>query len=209
MQIRHKNLPVEVCQPAQQTKTPEFRAAYPLGKIPALELDDGQMIGESTAIMNYLEAGFPEPPMRPSNSIAQAHNEMLIRYTDNHLSMGLSPLFQEFFGLVHARQKPEPNPNRFNLLLPELQKLDEFLEEIPSFNERDLQTGDLCLIGNLYYVTELCRYFGKEDVLDGHPNINAWRDWVMRFPAVAHEVAVMDRSHQALIQSLTTDEENV
>ena len=202
MQVRHKKLPVTFCSPPQQTRTPEFRAAYPLGKIPALELDDGRMIGESTAIMNYLENLFPEPAMRPVDVLAQAHNEMLIRYTDNHLSIGLSPLFQEFFGLIHSGQQPATRDERFDLLMPELEKLDHFLSEIPKCTSRNLQTGDLCVIGNLYYVTELADYFGRENVLQGFGMINDWKAWVMDFEAVAHEIGVMDQSHQALIKSL-------
>jgi len=204
MQIRHKNLPVEICAPAHKTRTPEFRAAYPLGKIPALELDDGRMIGESTVIMNYLETAFPETPMRPSSEdpIAQAHNEMMIRYTDNHLSIGLSPLFQEYFTLVYSGNVAEAREGRFDLLMPELQKLDEFLSETPDFTQRNLQTGDLCVIGNLYYVEELCRYFGKDVPLKGYSEIEKWRQWLMGFSAVADEMHTMNESHQTLIRSL-------
>ncbi|MEM8768833.1 MAG: glutathione S-transferase family protein [Pseudomonadota bacterium] len=42
-------------------KTPEFLKKHPSGKIPALETDDGQYIGESVAICRYLEAVHPEP----------------------------------------------------------------------------------------------------------------------------------------------------
>ena len=42
-------------------KSPEFLKKHPSGKIPALETDDGQYIGESVAICRYLEALHPEP----------------------------------------------------------------------------------------------------------------------------------------------------
>jgi len=42
-------------------KTPEFLKKHPSGKIPALETDDGQFIGESVAICRYLEALHPQP----------------------------------------------------------------------------------------------------------------------------------------------------
>lgn len=42
-------------------KTAEFLKKHPSGKIPALETDDGQYIGESVAICRYLEALKPEP----------------------------------------------------------------------------------------------------------------------------------------------------
>ena len=42
---------------------PEFREKNPDCTVPALELDDGSVIGESLAICAYLEEQFPEPPL--------------------------------------------------------------------------------------------------------------------------------------------------
>ena len=42
---------------SNQTRTPEFLAKNPNGRIPALELDDGTVIAESNAILWYLGEG--------------------------------------------------------------------------------------------------------------------------------------------------------
>ena len=42
-------------------KTPEYRAKVGLPTVPALELDDGEVITESLAICRYLESVYPEP----------------------------------------------------------------------------------------------------------------------------------------------------
>ncbi len=201
MQIRHKGLPIDFVEPPEELRTQKFREAYPLGKVPALELDNGDMIAESTAIMNYLESVFPETPMRPAGAIEQAQNEMLVRYTDNHLSLGLSPVFQEFFALLNSQQVPDHKEGRFDLLMPELRKLERLLIQLPSYKERELQTGDLCVVGNLYYVNELASYFGKHDVLEGLNTVNSWLQWVMAYPAVATEIDVMNESHRAMVKS--------
>lgn len=197
IQIRHKGLAIEMVEPPEELRTEAFRAAYPLGKVPALELDDGQMIAESTAIMNYLETQYPDIPMRPSAALQQAHNEMLVRYTDNHLSLGLSPLFQEFFGLMHSQHPPAQRADRFDALVPELEKLESLLTQLPSFKKRDLQTGDLCVVGNLAYASELASFFGKHDLLDRLSTIREWREWVMAFPAVTTEIDIMIKSYKA------------
>jgi len=44
-------------------RTPEFRTKNPLGKLPVLELDDGRILTESSAITTYLEALHPDPPL--------------------------------------------------------------------------------------------------------------------------------------------------
>lgn len=42
---------------------PGFLAINPRGTVPALELDDGEVIGDSTAICRFFEALHPDPPL--------------------------------------------------------------------------------------------------------------------------------------------------
>ncbi|GGA70386.1 glutathione S-transferase [Nitratireductor aestuarii] len=44
------------------TRTPEFLARNPIGKVPLLELDDGRFLAESNAILLYLADGSPFIP---------------------------------------------------------------------------------------------------------------------------------------------------
>jgi glutathione S-transferase len=53
---------VEVDANAGGTRTPEFLALNPNGKIPALVLDDGTVLAESNAILWYLAEGTPFVP---------------------------------------------------------------------------------------------------------------------------------------------------
>ena len=96
IQLRHKQLPIEICEPAESYRTPEFRAVFPLGKIPLLELDDGRMLAESTVIMDYLEDVFPEPSMRFEDPYLRAVDGMYSRWADTHMAPALFPLFQLF-----------------------------------------------------------------------------------------------------------------
>mgnify|MGYP003460194569 FL=1 len=52
LEIQHEWVHVDIL--AGETKTGEFLARNPNGKIPLLELDDGRMLWESNAILNYL-----------------------------------------------------------------------------------------------------------------------------------------------------------
>src|SRR5579859_2117093 len=47
---------------ANETRTPEFLAKNPNGRIPALELEDGTCLAESNAILWYLAEGTPFIP---------------------------------------------------------------------------------------------------------------------------------------------------
>jgi maleylacetoacetate isomerase len=52
-------------------RTPEFLHANPQGLIPALD-DDGQVISQSVAIVEYLDEKYPQPPLLPSEPLARA-----------------------------------------------------------------------------------------------------------------------------------------
>ena len=53
-------------------KTPEFIALNPQGLIPALD-DEGVVISQSLAIIEYLEEKFPSPPLLPKSLADRAH----------------------------------------------------------------------------------------------------------------------------------------
>jgi maleylpyruvate isomerase len=56
---------------------PEHRARSPMGKIPVLELDDGRVVTESMAIIEYLDETHPEPPLLPRDPFGRARARML------------------------------------------------------------------------------------------------------------------------------------
>jgi len=84
-------------------KTPEYRAIAPNSRIPALQLDDGTVITESTAICRYLESIYPEPNLFGESPIeiasiemwqARIYNELMIP-----LAMGFRHLHPAMSGL--------------------------------------------------------------------------------------------------------------
>jgi len=52
-------------------RTPEFLAVNPQGLIPALD-DEGTIISQSLAIIEYLEEKYPEPPLLPRDPVDRA-----------------------------------------------------------------------------------------------------------------------------------------
>ena len=50
---------------AGEQKSEAYLAANPLGLVPSLETDDGAVLVQSLAIMEYLEEAFPAPPILP------------------------------------------------------------------------------------------------------------------------------------------------
>ena len=55
---------VEVDSSKGETRTPEFLAKNPNGRVPMIELDDGRIMTESNAILFYLAESTPDPGAR-------------------------------------------------------------------------------------------------------------------------------------------------
>ena len=69
-----ENIAVDLGAKAQMEDA--YRAKNPELLVPALELDDGTIIGESMAICRYLEEVHPEPPLLGRTAIEKATVEM-------------------------------------------------------------------------------------------------------------------------------------
>ncbi len=55
-----------------EQRGPAYLALNPQGGVPALELDDGRVITQSMAILEYLDEVHPEPPLLPADPLGRA-----------------------------------------------------------------------------------------------------------------------------------------
>ena len=75
-----------------------YPAASTLGKVPYLLTDEGPL-SESTVILEYIEARYPQHPLLPADPFAAAKVRELVRYTELHLELVARNLYPEaFFG---------------------------------------------------------------------------------------------------------------
>jgi glutathione S-transferase len=73
-------------------------SASPLGKVPYLKTDEGTLC-ESTVMLEYIEAKYPQHPLMPADAFAAAKVRELLRYLELHLELVARNLYAEaFFG---------------------------------------------------------------------------------------------------------------
>jgi glutathione S-transferase len=72
---------VEVDMMARAHRSPEYLRLNPYGRVPTLE-DDGFVLYESTAILGYLEALHPKPPLAPADPRGRALVDMHMKLCD-------------------------------------------------------------------------------------------------------------------------------
>jgi maleylpyruvate isomerase len=64
-------VPIHLLKGGGEQYSPEYRAINPAGLVPALE-DEGQVITQSLAIIEYLEEKFPQPALLPADPVGRA-----------------------------------------------------------------------------------------------------------------------------------------
>jgi len=97
---------VEVDLAKFEHKTAAFLAVNPFQLIPALELDDGVVIGESIAICRYFEELHPEPNLFGATPLERATVEMWQRRVEMNLMLPISHVFRHTH--PHMAQLEDP-----------------------------------------------------------------------------------------------------
>src|SRR5690606_16369759 len=68
--------------------SPEHRRLNPMAQVPVLEIEEGQHLTQSVAILEYLEERYPSPPLLPSAPLARAR----VRQLTEVINAGIQPL---------------------------------------------------------------------------------------------------------------------
>jgi glutathione S-transferase len=65
-----------------ENRQPPYLAINPMGQMPALELNDGTVLTEITAISEYLDELHPSPPVIGTTALERAETRMWVRRLD-------------------------------------------------------------------------------------------------------------------------------
>ena len=71
-----------------EQKSDDYMARNPQGLLPALELDDGELLAQSIAILEWLEESCPNPALLPDNPLLRARVRSLV----NNIACDIHPL---------------------------------------------------------------------------------------------------------------------
>jgi len=150
----------------------DYRSVNPLGYVPALELDDGTILTEGPAIVQWIADKVPDKKLAPANgTLERTKLQSWLNFISSELHKGFSPLF---------------NPN-----MPEAAK-QFFRERLGTrFQHLDRQLADKdYLMGKAFsvadaYLFTVSNWAAHTDVdLSGYANVGAYRKRVAARPAV-------------------------
>ncbi|BCM81642.1 maleylacetoacetate isomerase [Methylobacterium indicum] len=64
-------VPVHLVRNGGEHRSKAYRRINPQGRVPSLVLDDGNVLIQSPAIIEYLEEVYPDPPLLPADPVAR------------------------------------------------------------------------------------------------------------------------------------------
>ena len=163
----------------------DYLSINPLGRVPALELDDGRVLPESEVICEYLEDLFPEPPLRPSDPVARAQVRLISRLCDFYLVMAMVPLFS-----ASAQRRKDWDMKRIDGALAEVRKSLGYLEHYIGTEGyavgRSLTLADGALIPQLLLAFDWApKLFDRPSPIGDLPKLGAYWTAIAKNPIAA------------------------
>lgn len=167
MALRVKGVPFEqVALPGGSTRSPEYLAINPIGKLPVLVTDDGLVIAESETIIDYLEDTFPEPSLIPPGTADRVRMRNAIRTTELYVVPALFRLFGQM----------DPALRDAGIVAAELAQLrnglglvQHFVDDAPFATAGVLTKADCMILPTLLLIDIIEHLFGVESILRDFP----------------------------------------
>lgn len=152
-------------------KTSEYKKIAPNSRVPALELDSGEIILETTAICRYLECIYPEPNMFGSSPMEIAQIEMWYSRVSFELMM---PLMHGFRHTHPHMSQLENQNNEFGiaqreLAIKSLRHYDKVIANKDFISCNKFTYADIQMVTSLQFLVRL----NKIDISD-YPNLDSY-----------------------------------
>ena len=161
-------------------KTKEYKKIAPNSRVPALVLDDGTVILETTAIARYLDKIYPEPNLFGENPIEIASIELWYSRVTFELMMPL------MFGFRHThphmanleKQFPEYGLSQRELAVKSLKKFDSMICDTEYLAGNKYSYADIQMAVSLAFLVPVNRLS-----LEDYPSLNEYVQYIQARPS--------------------------
>lgn len=173
---------VEVDLMGGENRRPPYNERNPAGQLPALELDDGRLLGETVAICEYLEELHPSPPLIGATPEARAETRMWQRRIELGITEHLYNAFRFAEGIELFRPRmrvlPEAADGLKAVVRDKLAWLDGLLAGKRFVAGDHFTLADIILFSALDFGRTVGQPFDE-----GLPNLSAWFSRVAARPS--------------------------
>ena len=167
LNIDHQWIDVDIL--AGDTKSDDFLKKNPNGKIPLLELDSGETLSESNAIINFLAFG---SDLYPNDRLAQARvlQWQFFEQYSHEPFIAVARFINKYLGLPADKADEQTGGHKA------LHVMEQQLAQTLFLTGEKVTTADI----SLYAYTHVADEGGFE--LEAYPAIRAWLDRVAALP---------------------------
>jgi glutathione S-transferase len=166
------------------TKTPEYLALHPFGRVPVIE-HDGFRLYETQAILRYLDRVLPQPALRPADTQRAARMDQVMNINDWYLFHGVGNVI-----IFHRVIGPRllgltPDADAIKAAMPKahavFDELARLLGDQPYFTGDVLSLADLLVAPAIEFFTMIPEW----SVLGApHANLVAWMKRMQERPSM-------------------------
>lgn len=180
--LEHKQLPYDlrvISFSAGDLKKPEFLALNPRGKVPTI-VDGDFVLYESLAILDYLDAAYPERPIFPRDPKRGAVARRIVHETDQYLAAAVSRLTRQ---TIMLRGEPDPKEHAAAraAVESELALLEQYLQG--DYLVGDLSAADFTAYPSLGLLDRIASRMPDQRV-SLPPKLSAWAARMRALPIV-------------------------
>lgn len=195
--IYAKEIPIEIRSPPVGLKSEEYRKINPLGKVPALYLEDSNTtIFESEVINEYLIDKYMH--VSPSFIPKTAEKRALARLSSRLYDLYIGP-YQ--YGLYRDVTREE-RQKCFELGRKGIQVLESVIQAAPFVAGERISLGDVALFPSLLFWVYLAPRYYDWDPLENLPKLSGW------FHFMKTESSAAEKVYLQVMQGLQTWENN-
>ncbi|HSW11325.1 MAG TPA: glutathione transferase GstA [Solimonas sp.] len=151
----------------------DFTQVNPNGYVPALQIDDGSVLTEGPAIVQYLADRKPDSKLAPANGTNERyHLQERLNFISTEIHKSYSPLF-----------KPNTVDEAKKATIENLNRRYDFVEQLLADRQYLMGADFTVADAYLFTVTNWSRVL-KLDLFSTRPNLKAYMDRVGARPAV-------------------------
>jgi maleylacetoacetate isomerase len=148
-------IPVHLQKEGGLNRKPPYRAINPHMRVPALQIDTGDVIIQSLAIIEYLDEVHPEPPLLPRDPVARAKVRALAQLIacDIHPLNNVGPL--RYLKNQLGQEQPKIDAWYHHWVTDGFEALEAMIAPAPYTFGDAVTLADICLVPQVYNARRL------------------------------------------------------
>jgi maleylacetoacetate isomerase len=163
--ISYETASIHLVKEGGLNRRPEYQAINPQMRVPALALDDGEVLVQSLAIIDYLDETYPEPPFLPASPVERARVRSVAQVIacDIHPLNNTSPL--RYLKRSLGQDQAAIDAWYHHWILEGFPAVEEMIRPGPYAFGASVTLADICIVPQVYNARRL------KVPLDGFPKI--------------------------------------